>query len=286
MAAILEVSGLKKTYKNFELKNVSFSIHEDCITGFIGVNGAGKTTTINALLNLVHRDGGIIKFRGKDISTDEKTFKDKIGVVFDSGCFYDELTIKDMTALLAPAYSEWDNHTYTQYLERFSLQQEQTIGTLSKGMKMKYALALALSHNAELLIMDEPTSGLDPVSRDELLKILSEYIEDGEHSVLFSTHITGDLERAADYITYISYGELYFTGSKDDFVDMFRIVKGGIEELSDDLKNKAAGIRTFPTGFEALMKTEDINGFSNLTIEPATIDEIVVFTSKKGDDYE
>ena len=103
MAAILEVSGLKKTYKNFELKNVSFSIHEDCITGFIGVNGAGKTTTINALLNLVHRDGGIVKFRGKDISTDEKTFKDKIGVVFDSGCFYDELTIKDMTALLAPA---------------------------------------------------------------------------------------------------------------------------------------------------------------------------------------
>ena len=104
--------------------------------------------------------------------------------------------------------------------------------------------------------------------------------------VLFSTHITGDLERAADYITYISYGELYFTGSKDDFVDMFRIVKGGIEELSDDLKNKAAGIRTFPTGFEALMKTEDISGFPNLTVDPATIDEIVVFTSKKGDDYE
>ena len=111
-------------------------------------------------------------------------------------------------------------------------------------------------------------------------------VEDGEHSVLFSTHITGDLERAADYITYISYGQLYFTGSKDDFVDMFRIVKGGIEELSDDLKNKAAGIRIFPTGFEALMKTEDISVFSNLTVEPATIDEIVVFTSKKGDDYE
>ena len=141
MAAILEVSGLKKSYKNFELKNVSFSIAEDCITGFIGVNGAGKTTTIHALLNLICRDGGVIKFRGKDISADEKTFKDKIGVVFDSGCFYDELTIKDMTALLAPAYSEWDNHTYKQYLEMFSLKQEQIIGTLSKGMKMKYALA-------------------------------------------------------------------------------------------------------------------------------------------------
>lgn len=157
---------------------------------------------------------------------------------------------------------------------------------LSKGMQMKLMLACAFSYDAKLLILDEPTSGLDPVSRDELLKILSEYIEDGEHSVLFSTHITGDLERAADYITYISYGELYFTGSKDDFVDMFRIVKGGIEELSDDLKNKAAGIRTFPTGFEALMKTEDISGFPNLTVDPATIDEIVVFTSKKGDDYE
>jgi len=121
----------------------------------------------------------------------------------------------------------------------------------------------------------EPTSGLDPVSRDELLKILSEYIEDGEHSVLFSTHITGDLERAADYITYISSGELYFTGSKDDFVDMFRIVKGGIEELSDDLKNKAAGIRTFPTGFEALMKTEDI------TVAMATPSTSILKTTTK-----
>ena len=171
-------------------------------------------------------------------------------------------------------------------LRKFHIAPTKKVKELSKGMQMKLMLACAFSYDAKLLILDEPTSGLDPVSRDELLKILSEYIEDGEHSVLFSTHITGDLERAADYITYISYGELYFTGSKDDFVDIFRIVKGGIEELSDDLKNKAAGIRTFPTGFEALMKTEDISGFSNLTVEPATIDEIVVFTSKKGDDYE
>ena len=176
----------------------------------------------------------------------------------------------------------------TDWFERFEIMPwwNKKLEELSKGMQMKLMLACAFSYDAKLLILDEPTSGLDPVSRDELLKILSEYIEDGEHSVLFSTHITGDLERAADYITYISYGELYFTGSKDDFVDMFRIVKGGIEELSDDLKNKAADIRTFPTGFEALMKTEDISGFPNLTVDPATIDEIVVFTSKKGDDYE
>ena len=206
MAAILEVSGLKKTYKNFELKNVSFSIYEDCITGFIGVNGAGKTTTINALLNLVHRDGGIIKFRGKDISTDEKTFKDKIGVVFDSGCFYDELTIKDMTALLAPAYSEWDNHTYTQYLERFSLQQEQTIGTLSKGMKMKYALALALSHNAELLIMDEPTSSLGEKEVEQLMKTCRELKARGI-GIVFVSHKLEELFELCDRVTVIRDGE-------------------------------------------------------------------------------
>ena len=153
--------------------------------------------------------------------------------------------------------------------------------------------ANALLQKAERLFFSKPVIVMESTSHYHLIlfQFFSEHgydviVVNGEHSVLFSTHITGDLERAADYITYISYGELYFTGSKDDFVDMFRIVKGGIEELSDDLKNKAAGIRTFPTGFEALMKTEDISGFPNLTVEPATIDEIVVFTSKKGDDYE
>jgi len=153
--------------------------------------------------------------------------------------------------------------------------------------------ANALLQKAERLFFSKPVIVMESTSHYHLIlfQFFSEHgydviVVNGEHSVLFSTHITGDLERAADYITYISYGELFFTGSKDDFVDMFRIVKGGIEELSDDLKNKAAGIRTFPTGFEALMKTEDISGFPNLTVEPATIDEIVVFTSKKGDDYE
>ena len=214
MAAILEVSGLKKAYKNFELKNVSFSIHEDCITGFIGVNGAGKTTTINALLNLIHRDGGIVKFRGKDISTDEKTFKDKIGVVFDSGCFYDELTIKDMTALLAPAYSEWDDHIYKQYLERFSLQQEQTIGTLSKGMKMKYALALALSHNAELLIMDEPTAGLDPKGRDEILATIKKLHEENkEMIIIFVSHSMEDVAKTAERVIVMNDGHVEMQGT-------------------------------------------------------------------------
>lgn len=147
---------------------------------------------------------------------------------------------------------------------------------------MKLMLACAFSYNARLLILDEPTSGLDPVSRDELLTILSEYIEDGEHSVLFSTHITSDLERIADYITYIRYGELFFSGGKDEFVDLFRLVKGGRQELTGELRRKAAGIREFPTGFEALIPAKDCALFTGLDIEPASIDDIVVFTAAAG----
>ena len=285
MAAILEVSGLKKTYKNFELKNVSFSIHEDCITGFIGVNGAGKTTTINALLNLVHRDGGIIKFRGKDISTDEKTFKDKIGVVFDSGCFYDELTIKDMTALLAPAYSEWDNHTYTQYLERFSLQQEQTIGTLSKGMKMKYALALALSHNAELLIMDEPTSGLDPLMREQFINILKSYIEPGGRAVFYSTHNTTDLDKSADMLIMINAGAIVFEEDKDTLLEKFRMVKGDLKHLTPDIEALLLHCDKSRYGFEGITnKAETIKQYTtNLLLERTTIEEIMLaYVKERG----
>ena len=148
---------------------------------------------------------------------------------------------------------------------------------------MKLMLACSFSYDAKLLILDEPTSGLDPVFRDELLNILSEYIEDGEHSVLFSTHITSDLERVADYITYINYGELFFSGNKDEFVDMFRIVKGSREELPKDLREKMIGVREYSTGFEALVRTEDLRLFSGLSIEPATIDSIMVFTNRKED---
>ena len=235
---------------------------------------------------MLGRTGGTVKVMGLDNITEEQKVKSELGVVFDTNYFSDDWKVSQVEKSISVFYPNWNRQKFADMLRKFHIAPTKKVKELSKGMQMKLMLACAFSYDAKLLILDEPTSGLDPVSRDELLKILSEYIEDGEHSVLFSTHITGDLERVADYITYISYGELFFTGSKDDFVDIFRIVKGGIEELSDDLKNKAAGIRTFPTGFEALMKTEDISGFSNLTVEPATIDEIVVFTSKKGDDYE
>ena len=283
---LLDILTEVKTFDSFQLHNISFTLPKGYIMGLIGPNGSGKTTTIKLILNMLKRTGGTVKVMGLDNIAEEQKVKSELGVVFDTNYFSDDWKVSQIEKSISVFYPNWDSQKFADMLRKFHIAPTKKVKELSKGMQMKLMLACAFSYDAKLLILDEPTSGLDPVSRDELLKILSEYIEDGEHSVLFSTHITGDLERAADYITYISYGELYFTGSKDDFVDMFRIVKGGIEELSDDLKNKAAGIRTFPTGFEALMKTEDINGFSNLTVEPATIDEIVVFTSKKGDDYE
>lgn len=266
MTNYLEVTNLSKSFDSFQLHNISFTLPKGYIMGLIGPNGSGKTTTIKLILNMLKRTGGTVKVMGLDNIAEEQKVKSELGVVFDTNYFSDDWKVSQVEKSISVFYPNWDRKKFADMLRKFHIAPTKKVKELSKGMQMKLMLACAFSYDAKLLILDEPTSGLDPVSRDELLKILSEYIEDGEHSVLFSTHITGDLERAADYITYISYGELFFTGSKDDFVDMFRIVKGGIEELSDDLKNKAAGIRTFPTGFEALMKTEDISGFPNPTI--------------------
>lgn len=282
----LEVKDLSKSFGGFHLRNISFTLPKGYIMGLIGPNGSGKTTTIKLILNMLKRDGGEVKIMGLDNIADEQKVKSELGVVFDTNYFSDDWLVTQVEQSISAFYPNWDTQRFADILRKFHIAPNKKVKELSRGMQMKLMLACAFSYDAKLLILDEPTSGLDPVSRDELLQILSEYIEDGEHSVLFSTHITGDLERVADYITYISYGELLFSGSKDELVDMYRIVKGGKDELSSDLRAKAIGFRTFPTGFEALVRTEDIGRFSDLSIEPATIDEIVVFTSKKGDAYE
>ena len=286
MTNYLEVKNLSKSFDSFQLHNISFTLPKGYIMGLIGPNGSGKTTTIKLILNMLGRNSGEIKIMGLDNIADEQKAKAELGVVFDTNYFSDDWKIIEVEKSISIFYPNWNSERFAEMLRKFHIAPAKKVKELSKGMQMKLMLACAFSYDAKLLILDEPTSGLDPVSRDELLQILSEYIEDGEHSVLFSTHITGDLERAADYITYISYGELFFTGNKDEFVDMFRIIKGGMNELSTDLQAKAVGVRTFPTGFEALVKTEDIGTFTVLDIEPATIDEIVVFTSRKGEDYE
>jgi len=282
----LEVRNLSKFFEGFQLHNITFTLPKGYIMGLIGPNGSGKTTTIKLILNMLKRTSGEVKILGFDNIANEQEAKRNLGVVFDSNYFSDEWKISQVEKSVSAFYENWNTQKFSETLKRFHIQPSKKVKELSKGMQMKLMLACAFSYDAKLLILDEPTSGLDPVSRDELLNILSEYIEDGEHSVLFSTHITGDLERAADYITYISYGELFFSGSKDEFIDMFRIVKGGREELSADLSKKMLGIRNFSTGFEALVKTEDLKQFAHLNVEPATIDDIVVFTSKRGEQYE
>ena len=282
----LEVRNLSKSFEGFQLHNITFTLPKGYIMGLIGPNGSGKTTTIKLILNMLKRTSGEVKILGFDNIANEQEAKRNLGVVFDSNYFSDEWKISQVEKSVSAFYENWNTQKFSETLKRFHIQPSKKVKELSKGMQMKLMLACAFSYDAKLLILDEPTNGLDPVSRDELLHILSEYIEDGEHSVLFSTHITGDLERAADYITYISYGELFFSGGKDEFIDSFRIVKGGREELSADLGKKMLGIRNFSTGFEALVKTEDLKQFAHLNVEPATIDDIVVFTSKRGEQYE
>ncbi len=282
----LEVKNLSKSFEGFRLHDITFTLPKGYIMGLIGPNGSGKTTTIKLILNMLKRTSGEVKILGFDNIANEQEAKRNLGVVFDSNYFSDEWKISQVEKSVSAFYENWNTQKFSETLKKFHIQPSKKVKELSKGMQMKLMLACAFSYDAKLLILDEPTSGLDPVSRDELLHILSEYIEDGEHSVLFSTHLTRDLERAADYITYIRYGELFFSGGKDEFLDLFRIVKGGREELTADLSKKMLGIRNFSTGFEALVKTEDLKQYAHLNAEPATIDDIVVFTSKRGEPYE
>lgn len=249
----LEVRNLSKSFEGFQLHDVTFTLPKGYIMGLIGPNGSGKTTTIKLILNMLKRTSGEVKILGFDNITNEQEAKRILGVVFDSNYFSDEWKISQVEKSVSAFYENWDKQKFSEILKRFHIQPSKKVKELSKGMQMKLMLACAFSYDAKLLILDEPTSGLDPVSRDELLHILSEYIEDGERSVLFSTHITGDLERAANYITYISYGELFFSGGKDEFIDSFRIVKGGCEELSADLSKKMLG-RIFQLDLKLLLR--------------------------------
>lgn len=281
----LEVRNLSKTFGGFRLHDISFTLPKGYIMGLIGPNGAGKTTTIKLILNMLRRDGGQVTLLGWDNLAHEQRAKAEVGVVFDSNYFSGDWTAAQVEGALSGFYPTWSTRRFAELLARFGIAPTRKVKELSKGMQMKLMLACAFSYDAKLLILDEPTSGLDPVSREELLQILAEYIEDGEHSVLFSTHITTDLERTADYITYLRNGEVVFTGGKEEFVDLFRLVKGGREDLSPRLREKAVGLRTFPTGFEALVKTQDVGAFPGLCVEPATIHQIVVFTNKGGNLY-
>lgn len=278
MNDILKVENLNKSYGDFSLSNVTFSLPEGCITGFIGVNGAGKTTTLRTLLGLAKKQSGNIQFFGLEMEKNERQIKDRIGIVLDDGCFYDELSLAEMKGIISAAYTDWSEQDFKRYMDMFSLDQKQKISMLSKGMKMKYALALALSHNAEFLIMDEPTSGLDPLIRSQLLKALTDYMENGGKGVFFSTHITSDLDKIADMLIMIDNGRIIFQEEKDSLLDTYRIIKGDVKELTDDVRKLFLSISETAFGFTGITKqlTEVQSYFSDAIIERPTIEDIML----------
>mgnify|MGYP000191322780 CR=1 FL=1 len=285
MAAILEVKNLKKDFKGFTLNNISFSLERGYIMGFIGPNGAGKSTTIKLIMNLLKKDNGEIKIFGLDNIKHEKEVKNKIGFVFDENYFYEELTVMEMKRVIAPFYKNWDDVTFNKYIKDFSLPANKKIKDLSKGMKMKFSIAVALSHEAELLIMDEPTSGLDPIIRSELLDILTSLIQNENKSVFFSTHITSDLDKIADYITFINKGSIVFSCPKDDILENHGLVKGPREILNDEVRKYFIGIKENHFGFEGLTKDrQQIKKMlrDNVIIEKPSLDDIMLYYTKEA----
>lgn len=287
MEHVLEVSNLKKDFGGFVLSDVSFSLDKGYVLGFIGPNGAGKTTTIKLIMNLLQKDGGEIKIFNLDHIRHEVQVKKRIGFVYDENHFYEELTAAETKRYVAPFYSGWDDQVFNRYMKEFSLPANQKLKEMSKGMKMKFSLALALSHRAELLIMDEPTSGLDPLFRSELLEILRFLMADENLSILFSTHITSDLDKIADYIVMIDQGKTVLQGTKEEVIESFRIVKGQRSLAHTELRSKLIGLKESEYGFEALTREGEAicrQYKDSVVCERPTLEDIMLFTLRRGKD--
>ncbi len=281
----ISLSGVTKRYEGFTLDHVSFTVPKGSIMGFIGQNGAGKTTTIRSLLNITNIDEGEIKLLGLDHIAEEQAIKQRIAVVFDELPFHDLFTAKDMARIFEGLYPQWDNAVYAQYLERFQLPVKKKLGQFSKGMKMKLQIACALSHKAELLVMDEATTGLDPVVRDEILHLFMEYLQDGERSILMSSHITSDLEKIADSVAFIDKGKILLTGYKDVILESHGILKCSKEEAQDIDAADIVSIRTNNFGAEVMVTDRNAAAckYSGKIIDPASLDDIMLYYVHKGE---
>ncbi|KMN40302.1 ABC transporter ATP-binding protein [Lysinibacillus capsici] len=280
MENVVELKNVTKRFKGFSVNHINLQVKRGFVTGFIGANGAGKSTTIKTMMNLLRPDAGEVKLFGLDYKTHEKEIKQRIGFVYDGNIFFEGLNLKDIKRIVAPAYKRWDDTIFYQYVEQFELPLNKAIKTFSKGMQMKASLAIALSHHAELIIMDEPTAGLDPIFRRELLDLLQELMVDGNRTIFFSTHITTDLDRIADYIAFIQKGELVFNQSIHDVAENYALVKGELNLLDRDTEKAFVHVHRASTGFEAL--TDNIKAAKNIfgdtvIIERASLEDIMYY---------
>lgn len=276
MTNAIEIRNLIKNYKDFSLNIDSLNIPKGCIMGLIGSNGAGKSTMIKAILDLIRTDAGEIKINGE--SNKNENVREDIGVVFDEIKFPQMFTSRDIRLVLKGVYKNWDDTLYNKYISAFKLPTNKKIKDCSRGMKMKLSIAAALAHKPKLLILDEATSGIDPVLRDEILDIYLEFIQDEEHTILASSHIISDLEKVADYVTFIHEGKIVFCEEKDVLLNKYRLVKCGNEELSTLDKSKIIGLRTNSFGAEVLMITENVP--ANFVSAKAGIEDIMLMIIK------
>lgn len=282
MNTALTITGLTKKYSNFVLDNISFSIPSGSIVGLIGENGAGKSTTINSILGLIKKDSGKITVLGHDIDTFDCAAKEKIGVVFDGSNFSEELTPAKLSKVLRDIYSSWEQSYFNRLLDQLNIPATKKIKTFSKGMKMKLSIAVAFAHHPQLLILDEATSGLDPIVRDDILDMFLEFVQDEEHSILVSSHITSDLEKVADYIVFIHTGKIIFCEPKDELLEHYGIIKCGAAQFDAIDKNDIVTYRKQDYEWQVLVANREkvAKKYPKAMVIPATIDEIMLLYVK------
>lgn len=282
MGSALEIHELTKKYEDFTLDHISFQVPSGSIVGLIGENGAGKTSTINAVLGLIKKDSGEIEILGENADNLSSPVKEEIGVVFDGSNFSEELTPVKLNKVLREVYSSWDQALFSKLLDQMEVPLSKKIKTFSKGMKMKLSIAVALAHHPRLLILDEATSGLDPVMRDDILDIFLDFVQDEEHSILVSSHITSDLEKVADYIVFIHKGKIIFSKSKDELLENYGIIKCGREQF--EALDEEDQITYRRLDYEWQVLTADRNRaqkkYPKALVIPATIDEIMLLYVK------
>ena len=281
MENALEIKGLCKQYTGFALDNVSFSLPRGAVMGFIGENGAGKTTTIKAVLNLIRRDAGEIRVLGLDNIRDERAVKERIGVVLEDGCFLNTMNARQVDTLMGKAYQSWKPEQFFGFIRRFGIDENKKIKDYSKGMRMKISIAAALSHGAELLLMDEPTSGLDPVVRDEVLDLFYDFMQDEGHAILLSSHITSDLDKIADYITFIHGGRVALSEPRDELLDTYGVLRCTADQLAALQPQAVRAKRMGAFGCEALVRRDGVP--QGWPVEPVNIEQIMLFLTRGED---
>ncbi|MBU5322206.1 ABC transporter ATP-binding protein [Sarcina ventriculi] len=282
MEYAIEVRNLTKEYENFKLENASFNVGKGTIMGFIGENGAGKSTTIKAILNLIKKDNGLITVLGEEINGNEKGIKNELGIVLNDGNFNEKLNVKAINKIMKNIYKRWDDDVFYKYIEKFNIDTSKKIEEFSKGMKMKLSIAIALSHKAKILILDEATSGLDPVARDEVLDILMEFIQNEENSILMSSHITSDLEKIADYITFIHNGKIIFSENKDKLIYDMGVVKCTEKQFKTIEVRDRMFYKKGIFNYEVLIDNRDefSKKYPSLVINNSNLEEIMLFYIK------